>query len=117
MKVKFVASTDGSGFWSRDKRNVQITQIEVITYGGENFGELRAYFLKKSWNLEKHGLIYTDNLWMKQFRKHLQSIGFSEKAAKDVDYSEQGMQGNNYVSMDVGAKFIKEWNGNQISSM
>jgi hypothetical protein len=32
-----------------------------------------------------------------------------EVAGDDVDYSEQGMQGDNYVSFDVGAKFLKSW--------
>jgi len=27
----------------------------------------------------------------------------------DIDYSEQGMQGDNYVSLDVGAAFISAW--------
>jgi hypothetical protein len=28
---------------------------------------------------------------------------------KDVDYSEQGMQGNGYVSCDVGKPFLDSW--------
>jgi hypothetical protein len=27
----------------------------------------------------------------------------------NVTYSEQGMQGDNYVSLDVGANFITSW--------
>ena len=29
--------------------------------------------------------------------------------ATDVSYSEQGMQGDNYVSLDVGDQFIASW--------
>jgi len=36
----------------------------------------------------------------------LQTIGFTASEAQDVGYSEQGMQGNNYVSCDVGELFI-----------
>ena len=36
----------------------------------------------------------------------MQTIGFSESEANDVSYSEQGMQTDNYVSLDVGALFI-----------
>ena len=36
----------------------------------------------------------------------MQTIGFSEAEAMDVSYSEQGMQTDNYVSLDVGAPFI-----------
>jgi hypothetical protein len=36
------------------------------------------------------------------------TLGFSVQALADIDYSEAGMQGNNYVSMDVGGDFIRE---------
>ena len=32
----------------------------------------------------------------------------------DVDYSEQGMQGDDYVSCDVGEEFLKAW-GNKFN--
>jgi hypothetical protein len=35
-------------------------------------------------------------------------LGFSPDAILDVSYSEQGMQGDNYVSMDVGPQFLLE---------
>jgi hypothetical protein len=35
-------------------------------------------------------------------------MGFSTDAILHVSYSEQGMQGGNYVSMDVGSDFIQE---------
>jgi hypothetical protein len=59
--------------------------------------------------MEKSGLIYTDALWMNEFRQQLVKLGFSKKAAKDVSYSEQGMQSDYFVSMDVGEEFLKEW--------
>ena len=37
-------------------------------------------------------------------------LGFGPDAILDVSYSEQGMQGHNYVSMDVGKQFILECN-------
>jgi hypothetical protein len=43
---------------------------------------------------------------MTELRAYLQTIGFSEAEANDVSYSEQGMQGDEYVSCDVGAVFI-----------
>jgi hypothetical protein len=36
------------------------------------------------------------------------TLGFSESALQDIDYSEAGMQGSNYVSMDVGGDFVRE---------
>jgi hypothetical protein len=40
---------------------------------------------------------------MKELKKLLTAKGFD---AGDVSYSEQGMQGDNYVSCDVGERFI-----------
>lgn len=115
----------GNGFWSNENRKVthskyQITfgewccdkrdasAIQSFKNGNINSAELRVFFLKREWNIGKHGLIYTDKNWIKDFRNGLVAAGFSLKASKDVDYSEQGMQGNNYISLDVGKKFLKE---------
>lgn len=46
---------------------------------------------------------------MEKFRSGLIALGFTEEAANDVDYSEQGMQGDDYVSMDACVKFYNEW--------
>lgn len=106
-KINFICHTNGSGLWSYEERTVKINDLK-IGYLTENFGELRAYFGNKNWDTEKHGLIYTDRLFIKELRKNLEKIGFSKKAANDVDYSEQGMQGDNYVSLDFGKYFFKE---------
>ena len=63
-------------------------------------------FSANEWDVETDGLIYTDKLFLQELRAYLQTIGFSEVEANDVSYSEQGMQTNNYVSLDVGAQFI-----------
>lgn len=120
IKVKNCnCNTDGKGFWSNAVKLVTVNKLEVRSHEDEdaddnyryNFGELRIYFTKSSWNIDKLGLIYTDNLFIKEFRKYLKTnYNFSNKAVKDIDYSEQGMQGYDYVSCDVGKAFLKEWN-------
>ncbi len=40
--------------------------------------------------------ILTYELWMKEFKKLLKKAGFVGK----VSYSEQGMQGDNFVNLD-----------------
>ena len=110
MKVDINTMCDGMGLWSRRPfRRIHICKID-ITYVNEieTFGELQAKF-DKGWDVRKDGLIYTDNLWIKDFRNGLVALGFSREAADDVDYSEQGMQGDNFVSMDIGKKFLDEW--------
>lgn len=109
LKINQVCNTDGHGLWSGESKPVKVTKAEITYYDGEGFGGLIAYFDSKTWDPKLDGLIYTDRLWMKEFQKALQGAGFSEKAAKDVDYSEQGMQGRDFVSMDIGGDFIKEW--------
>ena len=100
----FTLETDGKGHWSQEKRKVKITDISI---GEGGMRELRAYFSKKSWDTEKHGLIYTDKQFMKEFRKHMIKSGVPKKVAYDIDYTEQGMQGDDYVSMEYGEKTEK----------
>lgn len=102
--------TNGKGLWSNVSKSVECTSV-VLRYvsKAKDFGELRVYFNTKSWDTNKDGLIYTDPLFIKELRDCLQTFGFSLDAARDVDYSEQGMQGEDYVSLDVGKILIKEW--------
>jgi len=106
-KIKFnrILRTNGSSLWSGEQRNVHCRTIELIKHS-DDFGELRVFFLKKTWNPVKHGLIYTDDLFERQLRDALGKRGYD---SSDVSYSEQGMQGNNYVSFDVDEDFISSW--------
>ena len=103
--------TSGQGRWSRVKKSVKVTSLDLFIYtdmdtGEENYGELRVYFDTESWNTYEDGLIYTDRGFIDSFKKELDKVGL---AGFDVGYSEQGMQGNDYVSLDVGSEFIKTW--------
>jgi hypothetical protein len=104
--------TNGMGYWSRTAAAVDIVKLDLQYINDEqDFGELCVYFAQddfsaNEWDVETDGLIYTDKLFLQELRAYLQTIGFSEVEANDVSYSEQGMQTNNYVSLDVGALFI-----------
>lgn len=108
-KVNFITSTDGEGFWNRVDKDVRVVKLDLVVahpskffyYYSQGSFELRAYWDKRTWNVNKNGLIYTDKLWFATFRKSLIELGFSRKALSKVGYSEQGMQGSDYVSMDV----------------
>jgi|688.fasta_scaffold09896_11 hypothetical protein len=107
--VNFVTHTNGRGYWSTVSGCVKINRVRIAYLDDElDFGELRAYFDPQEWDTDKDGLIYTDPAWMQSFRNCMATLGFSEAALQDIDYSEQGMQGDNYVSMDVGGDFIRE---------
>lgn len=111
-KTPMLCLTKGDGFWSHaDATTVSISKIELEV--GEAYVDmynyrpflpiyLKAFFPKKSWNTEKQGLIYTDSLWIKNFRAAFK-VRFPALAwmANKINYTEQGMQGGNYVSMNA----------------
>ncbi len=101
-------NTNGQGYWSRKQKAVGIVDMRVAYINDErDFGELRVYFNTEDWDVSTDGLIYTD----KQFRNELQAFLTAQGLpGAEVCYSEQGMQGDNYVSCDiVGAKFLTAW--------
>jgi hypothetical protein len=104
MKFRPILHTNGTGYWSNKAKAVQVTKIEVTNYDNDDFGELRVFFTKKTWNPEKDGLIYTDALFEKELLAALKKEGFK---VSGVGYSEQGMQGPDYVSLDCGSVFLK----------
>lgn len=101
-------NTGGSGYWSRAKKPVEVEKIEFHKYSGGTYGEARVWFSEDSWNVNEDGLIYTDRLWIKEFRSYLKNKGFSQAAIDNIGYSEQGMQGELYVSLDFGQVFFNE---------
>lgn len=119
-RVDFVCNTAGDGLWSEHVAPVRCTKLE-ITYvashddEGEDltedapptFGELQVEF-DDSWDPSKHGLIYTDRRWELELRENLMRLGFTQLAVDNIGYSEQGMQGEDYVSLDVGMVFLAE---------
>lgn len=120
MKVLINTNTNGKGKWSEEERLITIIKLGIgyssLTYYPEDpfRGELRAYFDNSgftlgSWNVPGHGLIYTDRLWMKEFKAGLRQLGLSIKAVQNVSYNEKDLQGENYVSMDIGPNFYKSW--------
>jgi hypothetical protein len=106
-KITAMLPTAGDGYWSNKSKTVRVTGLAVTYENDEgDFGELCAYFDTKTWSVKRDGLIYTDSQFLDDLRATLASMGL---AAGDVDYSEQGMQGDDYVSLDVGEKFLKSW--------
>jgi hypothetical protein len=103
-KVTATLNTNGRGYWSRTATAVEVTGLQLSYTNDElDFGELRVCFNTNTWDVNKLGLIYTDKQFMTELKELLTSLGFD---ASDVSYSEQGMQGDAYVSCDVGQCFI-----------
>jgi len=103
-KVTATLNTNGKGYWSRKATAVEITGLQLAYTNDElDFGELRVRFNTKTWDVNKDGLIYTDKQFMRELKELLVQKGFD---TSDLSYSEQGMQGDTYVSCDVGERFI-----------
>ncbi len=106
INVKTTLSTDGSGYWSNVTKTVLVTGLELSYVNDEgDFGELRVHFDTNTWDVDTDGLIYTD----KQFINDLKVLLNRIELDTDVSYSEQGMQGDTFVSLDVGPEFIKSY--------
>jgi hypothetical protein len=104
MKVMF--NTSGDGYWSNVSKSVEVTDMRINYVNDErDFGELCVYFNTDTWNVDVDGLIYTDT----QFKKDLMQFVKQQGLVVDLCYSEQGMQGDNYVSLDVGKEFLDSW--------
>ena len=103
-KVNALLNTAGDGYWSNVTKQVKVTGLQLAYTNDElDFGELRVYFNTSTWDVNTDGLIYTDSLFEAQLCELLTEMGID---ASEVRYSEQGMQGDNYVSFDVEELFI-----------
>jgi hypothetical protein len=99
-------STAGDGYWSNVQKTVEITDMQLGYVSDElDFGELRVYFNTATWDVNKDGLIYTDSLFKEELMHFVKEHGL----VVDLCYSEQGMQGDDYVSLDVGKDFLDSW--------
>jgi len=102
----FELNTSGGGYWSNTETAVRVTDLRLDLIDDEPFGELRVYFDTATWDVYSQGLIYTDSGFFAELKQHLESQGLD---VSDISYSEQGMQGTDYVSLDVGQHFIGTW--------
>jgi hypothetical protein len=112
ITVNKMFTTCGDGYWSTVAKEVFVENIAMFISTeneadeGEEAsycdGDLQAYYTEETWN-DSYGLIYTDSAFLECVHTALIKAGISIEAAEDVCYSEQGMQGDNYVSMDAYA--------------
>lgn len=103
-------NTCGTGLWTSEKKLVEIEQLgyRVIEgYGKDNtfYLMLNVFFNTRRWNIERHGLIYTDPRWLRHFNSELRRVFPKTLGKIRFDYTEQGMQGNNYVSLEGCKRF------------
>ena len=92
QKVKAFGK-DSSGYWGESEKELtfEIEKAEV-DHVDEDFYSMNVY-LKGYSSSKPYGLIYTDDKFLKHIKRLLPSIY--------VTYSEQGMQGDNFVNFDL----------------
>jgi hypothetical protein len=102
---RVVFSTAGDGYWSNVSKDVEVTDMKLgYVNDDKDFGELCVFFNTATWDVTKDGLIYTDKLFEAELNAFLATHGLPA-----VSYSEQGMQGEDYVSLDAEGDFISAW--------
>jgi len=105
---KVMFTTAGDGYWSTASKTVEIVNME-LGYSEEEpeyGGELMVYFNTATWDVNTDGLIYTDGDFIEELRMFLKQHGLP---GTEVSYSEQGMQGDDYVSLDASTEFVNAW--------
>lgn len=116
----FELTYGGESLWSpvKQERTVRVTGLILRALGdGEDYiGELQVCFDPRDWDtdgrrkgpMEKpDGLIYTDVDFERDVNELLGYLGFLDTPNEEVVGSEQGMQGEEYVSMDIDSKATK----------
>lgn len=102
---KVIFNTYGNGYWSNVAKSVEIVDMRLgYVSDDKDFGELCVYFNTADWDVTKDGLIYTDSEFLRELNVFLVEQGLCA-----VSYSEQGMQGDDYVSLDVEDEFLQLW--------
>jgi hypothetical protein len=110
MIVAWPVRTDGRGLYTKKAAVVKVIELTTrqCMKADDEFGRLYVVYDLNTWNPDTDDVIYTDECWLDSLREHLSNLGFSDAAIDAVDYSEHGMQGHNYVDMDIGQPFIGE---------
>ena len=109
IPVNKMFTTCGDGYWSDIAKEVFVESINMFIASDGSIdsdycdGDLQAYFTDDTWDTDELGLIYTDTEFLNCVHTALIKAGISIEAAEAVEYSEQGMQGDTYVSMDAYA--------------
>jgi len=98
MKTNIKITTSGDGFWSKVSKTVTVTKIEFDPE--DEFQSVNIFFDTSTWDVKQDGLIYTDI----GFEAAVTAFLYTNWPGVDwsrLRYTEQGMQGRDYVSMEL----------------
>ena len=100
-----IIHTDGNGYWSTTRAAVQIIGVQIIEtpaepqYGLGASVTINAIFDDEHWDIDEDGLIYTDDRALTELRAVL--ADHVDHDLSTLDYTEHGMQGANYISLEL----------------
>lgn len=89
-------------------KGIDVSLILDLDTSFEYSSYLEAHFDPNVYDVNRFGLLYTDDTFAKEVIKLLNILGIETDPENDVFYSEQGMQGRQYVHFDVTDDWIKQ---------
>jgi len=104
IKLNKFIKTSGKGYWSKNIKDVKISKIEWDDFKKGRDQLVKIYFTKKTWNINEDGLIYTDYEFLQALKNELITNYSGDKYPdwNKLNYTEQGVQGANYISCILG---------------
>lgn len=104
VALALTVETSGKGLWSKRETTVKLTKLDWEQADGEITAYL--YFDPNTWDVERDGLIYTDPIFIRLLKMSLAQLERTGTLPKfgweNVNYTEQGQQGADYVHLIVG---------------
>ena len=94
--------TSGNGYWGKTAKAVRVTGFAIWTNG--EYTQVNATYNTDDWNPNVDGLIYTDPTFLEELKAYFAAQGVD---VSELDYSEHGMQDENFVHLEAGEAFAR----------
>lgn len=98
------------------RRDSSVTKLRLKRHTLNDYGELLVYIAEnegKRWDDPRHADTSTarhEHIISKQeFRDLLRSLGFTERAIRDVEFDFHGGDRSGAIAMNVNDRFISDW--------
>lgn len=101
--LNFTCTTTNGLYHATKGKKIRIVGISVDYDENEpNEALVNVYFDKKTWDVEKDGYVYSDMGFLKELKASLIGQGLPKDATEKLTYTEAGMQGDNWISLEFG---------------
>ncbi|MEH0152862.1 hypothetical protein V6R21_01885 [Limibacter armeniacum] len=97
-------------YFTKERKTITIKLVPSMVYYEPYDGcvdaHIRAYFNTDEWDVKSEGLIYNNEVFYNDVCHLLKTLGL--KHYNQVFYSEQGMQGDDFVDFDIDEDLSRE---------